>query len=322
MSPVDEIKTMKLYTHMERVYKELEELHLNDDSNDENKNRKKRRLLDPVTLSSIDSLHYCGNEAIHNAIQAAHITSEHVVCDIGSGLGGPARMLAHYTHCRVHAYELQADLHATAQVLTRRCGMEAQVSHIQGDFLQQDIRNGAYDTIVSWLAFLHIKDRTALFTKCGNVLKPDGLMYVEDFILRDHAHFTDGEQTLLAKEVYVNHPLPTVHVLEQELANAGFALVQVCDMTDTWTQFVNDRYTAYQANYARHERVHGSDGARDLFSFFGSMVHLFQAGHLGGVAYMARRKRQQEASAVVVTAARVSPSTSSSSTTSNSCNNE
>lgn len=320
MSAVNEIKTMKLYTHMERVYKELEELHLNDDSIDDNKNHDKRQLLDPVTLSSIDSLHYCGNQAIHNAIQAVGITASHVVCDIGSGLGGPARMLAHFTHCRVHAYELQADLHATAQVLTRRCGMEAQVSHLQGDFLQQDIRNGAYDTIVSWLAFLHIKDRTALFTKCAKILKQDGLMYVEDFILRANAHFSDDEQTLLAKEVYVVHPLPTLHVLEQELKNAGFCLVQVCDMTDTWTQFVNDRFAAYRANYARHERVHGPDVARDLSSFFGSMVQLFQAGHLGGVAYTARRQRQQEPSAVVA-AVRVSPS-SSSTASSSSCNNE
>ena len=199
-------------------------------------------------------------------------------------------MLTYYTGCQVDAYELQADLHETAKTLTSRCDLDSRVTHIQGDFLDLKIPYASYDAIVSWLVFLHIKDRKALFRKCANVIKEGGVMYVEDFVLRDAQHFTRREETMLAKEVYVDHPLPTLQVLQRELDQTGFDMVDVRDMTETWANFVVQRFDTYKKNFARHQRVHGKDGARDLLSFFGAMKKLFLAGHLGGVAYTARRR--------------------------------
>ena len=49
--------------------------------------------------------------------------ASHQVLNIGSGLGGPARYLAHKTGCHVLACELQHDLNATAQLATERAGL-------------------------------------------------------------------------------------------------------------------------------------------------------------------------------------------------------
>lgn len=278
MPAVDEIKTMKLYTHLERVYHELQELHL-----------PKGFLLDPERLSDIDSLHYCGNQAVLNAIDAANILVGQRVLDIGSGLGGPARMLAHYTDCHVDAYELQPDLHEMAQTLTECCGLTSKVRHIQGDFLSADVPPNNYDAIVSWLVFLHINNRDKLFEKCAHTLKDQGIMYVEDLITRDNTSFTINEREMLAKDVYVNHPLPTMELLQQELTRAGFEIVEMRDMTKCWTEFVVQRFQAYQTNLARHQRVHGVECANELFKFFQAMKILFQGGHLGGIAYKVKK---------------------------------
>lgn len=55
--------------------------------------------------------------------------------DVGSGLGGPARYLAHKTNCAVTALELQEDLHNEAGNLTERCNLQHKLTHIAGDFL-------------------------------------------------------------------------------------------------------------------------------------------------------------------------------------------
>ena len=66
-------------------------------------------------------------------------SSSHQILDVGSGLGGPARHLAHTTSCTVTALELQEDLHEVAENLTQRCNLEQKVKHITGDFLQIDL---------------------------------------------------------------------------------------------------------------------------------------------------------------------------------------
>ena len=57
------------------------------------------------------------------------------VLGVGSGLGGPARFLAHTTGCHVAALELQPRLHEIATNLTERCGLTDSVVHLCGDAL-------------------------------------------------------------------------------------------------------------------------------------------------------------------------------------------
>ena len=67
------------------------------------------------------------------------LSSSHKILDVGSGLGGPARHMAHTTNCSVTCLELQEDLHSEGQDLTRRCNLQEKVTHISGDFLKMDL---------------------------------------------------------------------------------------------------------------------------------------------------------------------------------------
>lgn len=271
----DEIKTMQLYNHIDRVFNELKEMGI-----DENEK------LNPETLSSIDSLHYLGNEAIHSAISKAQIESNDKVLDIGSGLGGPARMLAHLTGCHVDAMELQADLSKTASILTSRCDLNTKVVHFHNDFLTWTCEKEEYSKLVSWLVFLHISDRDTLYRKCAHVLKPKGLLYVEDFYMK--APFTPEEERLLRRDVYVSS-LPTWKATRLDLQRNGLEIVEMVDLTTEWTDYVADRYAAYEKNLPRHVRIHGEAAAHGLLHFYSSIHTLFESGHLGGIRYVASK---------------------------------
>ena len=248
-------------------------------------------------LSQFDSMHYNGNQAVAEAMESARINScACTVLDIGSGLGGPARLLSEWTGgCHVDALELQHDLHERAVKLTARCGLSNSVKHYCGDILSDDDDSGGlpagkeYDAIVSFLVFLHIADRRALFEKCWKGLKPGGRMYVEDYVRLDT--MTDRERKLLESEVFVPHKLPTWNELKTDLEAQGLAIVSCHDKTNSWRAFVRTREQKYGANIQFHSNLYGTESANALGTFYKAVDELFQGGRLGGVAYTVEKSR-------------------------------
>lgn len=236
-------------------------------------------------------VHYLGNEAVRSAITSLQLKSGARILDIGSGLGGPARMLATWMDCDVVALELQDDLHQVAARLTERVGLTGKVLHVKGDFLKMSIEEESFDAIGSWLVFLHIDQRRTLFQKCADVLKPGGRMYVEDFVLRAEETFTDRERALLEKEVYVGD-LATFNTVQKDLALAGLEVIEQRDMTRIWTDYVISRAALYQENLDRHRRVHGQHVAELLLVFYSAIQELFEGGRLSGIAYTVEKKAQ------------------------------
>ena len=120
---------MKLYHQVDRVFNELQALGIN--------------LDDPVdvgTLSAFDQYHYLGTDAVDEAIQRLQITPSMQVLEVGGGIGGPSRYLAHTAGCHMTALELQPDLNETAAMLTSRCRLRDRVYHLCGDILDGPAR--------------------------------------------------------------------------------------------------------------------------------------------------------------------------------------
>ena len=154
----EDIKSMKLYNFIDRVYNELKEIGKEIEGD-----------LSINELSSFDQLHYHGTESIDFAIEKLNISSNSKVLEIGSGIGGPARYIAKKTGAKVTALELQEDHHLVGIDLTKRCGLENNVEHLCGDFLDLKLPNDQYDTVVSWLALYHIPERDKLLETCMNL---------------------------------------------------------------------------------------------------------------------------------------------------------
>lgn len=271
-----DIKSMKLYTHVERIDNELAELGLGPADE-----------LTVAQLSAFDQLHYHGTEALDCALQMPAAAAGQHWLEIGSGIGGPARYLAHRGGIRVTALELQPDQHDLAARLTRRCGLHMQVRHLCGNFLDYDFGTSRFDAVVSWLALYHIPDRPRLLRRCRDLLQAGGYFYTEDlYAIGD----IDPEQrAALARDLYAV-TLPSFEEYQRNLVDAGFAIEQCEDMSADWAEFTRARLADYRAERARHRRVHGVATVQALDDFYSAVDDHFQSGKLGGIQLCARRR--------------------------------
>ena len=267
-----DVKEMKLYVNIERIYNELRELGIG--------------VTDPVTVEQLlpfDQYHYFGVSTVDDGAERAKIAANTSVLDVGSGLGGPARYLANKYKCRVTAVELQSDVSRVAEDFTRRVGLSHLVEHRCADFVAPErfaveTVRGAYDVVVSWLVFVHIPDRATLLQRCFDALKPGGRLFVEDF----HALGAFSEQELHMLNADVHCPyLPTLAEFERQCRDAGFATVEMRDLTKDATVFAQERFDGYNGAIERHERVHGKETAQGMLHFYRVISTLFNGGKFG-----------------------------------------
>ncbi len=266
---------MKLYDRVERILNELRALGIADD--------------DPLTvdqLTPFDQYHYHGTDAVDEAIMALGLGPDSSVLDLGAGIGGPARYLAARAGSRVTALELQPDLDATAAGLTHRAGLSTRVRHVCGDMLDGAPDEGTYDAVISYLAILHIPDRSRLFAAVHRSLRPGGAVYIEDFTLRSEPSPVHRE----ALQTRIQCPyVPDPATYRGHLLAAGFVDVELHDVTDSWTAFTAERLAAFQARRGHLNAVHGEDLTAGLEDFYATMAGLYADGILGGARIVARR---------------------------------
>ena len=278
----DDIKTMELYNDIVRIENELRARGIGCDD-----------AIDPHVLSSLDSMHYEGDDAIRAAIKSLDLSSTSRVLDIGSGFGGPARVLAAEAKCSVVAMELQQDIHKMATSLTKRCHFDDLVSHVHGDILNCNLSAigagpGSFDAVVSWLVFLHISDKHSLFTKCNEMLKAEGgKLFCDDFFMVKP--FTLEQKRSLQNDVYCAD-LPSKQEYIEQLERCGFYNITFEDRTAPWTLYVNERLKEFVANKERFEKIPGEAPYKHLLHFYTSIVNLFNSGCLGGVRITAEKK--------------------------------
>jgi hypothetical protein len=115
---------MPLYTHLDRIARGLAAVGIGP-----------KDAIAPEQLFALDQWHYHGTDAIRAAADWLELGPTSRVLDVGAGIGGPARYLAHTTGCRVRALEIQPELNAIAVDLTRQSGLGERITHICGDAL-------------------------------------------------------------------------------------------------------------------------------------------------------------------------------------------
>jgi len=160
MNQNTDIKKVKLYFQIDRIYNELRELgiqplqqqqqhqqqHLQQQQQQQQQHQQQHlqqqqqqhTQITTDAFSHFDQFHYDGTTTVKEAITKCQISSKSNVLDIGSGLGGPARYLSSRTGCFVTALELQPELNEIARQLTNLCGLSHRIRHICGDVLLHD----------------------------------------------------------------------------------------------------------------------------------------------------------------------------------------
>jgi len=239
----------------------------------------------PEQLFPLDQWHYHGTDAVRAAAEELRLGPASRVLEIGSGIGGPARYLAHTTGCHVTALELQPKVHAIAADLTRRCGLDNRVEHLCGDALLHPIPDAAFDAVASWLAVHHIAHRKRLYARLARALRSGGQCYIEDLSMR--APFATQDLRDL-REVAFGVSVTGIDEHADDLCEAGFIKVVAMDQTANWAPYTSARLAAWQANHANYARTHGESAYAAQELFYAVIARLFASGSLGGVRLMAR----------------------------------
>jgi cyclopropane fatty-acyl-phospholipid synthase-like methyltransferase len=267
------MKSMKLYAEVHRIHNELAALGIAPDA-----------ALRVDQLTPFDQYHYFGTDAVDEALEVLELQPGSRVLDIGSGLGGPARYIAAKIGAHITALELQPDLNEVARGLTARCGLSSRVDHVCGNILDGGLADD-YDAIISFLCFLHIPDRAALFAACRAALKPAGVMYIEDYG-RPRA-LSEAEREALAVKVQCPY-VPRPSDYETHLLDAGFNEIVMDDATQNWKDFTASRLAMFRLARPHNIEVHGAEVVDGLDDFYGTVADLFQAGAITGLKITAR----------------------------------
>jgi ubiquinone/menaquinone biosynthesis C-methylase UbiE len=236
-------------------------------------------------LRDFDQDHYGGFEATDTLVALADIRGEHAVLDVCSGLGGPARWLAHRLGCKVTGIDLTQSRVDCARRLSERVGLSHLVDFVQGDATAMPFPNARFDRAMGQEAWIHIADKTTLLSEIRRVLKPGGVLGFTDII--SCAPLTSDEAIQMADEMQ----FPTIDTAGHYLAAlkaSGFAVERQDDLSSGWKDILMARLRMYRSlrdtTVARFGEAHFAKWDRTYSSF----VDLFVAGKLGGIRVVAR----------------------------------
>jgi SAM-dependent methyltransferase len=268
------LAAMPLYTNLDRVARGLAARGIGP-----------KDPIAPEQLFALDQWHYHGTDAIRAAAERLGLGTTSRVLDIGAGIGGPARYLAHTTGCHVTAIELQPELDAIAVDLTERSGLSDRVTHICGDALTYPLPDASFDAVVSWLAILHIPDRRRLCVRLAHALRSGGGCYIEDLCMR--APFA-ADDLRDVREIVCGISMTSIDDYVDDLRSAGFVDVTPTDLTGDWAPYAAARLKSWRQDHAAYARVHGEGAYAAQEKFYSVIAHLYDTGSLGGVRLTAR----------------------------------
>lgn len=125
-------------------------------------------------LASIEEFHIGGRKPTLELARLAELSEGMRVVDVGCGIGGPARALAHYFGCEVVGVDLTEAFCAAANLLTERTGLAGKVTIRHGSALALPLEDRSVD--VAWMQHvgMNIRDKAGLFDELRRVLRPGG----------------------------------------------------------------------------------------------------------------------------------------------------
>jgi SAM-dependent methyltransferase len=132
-------------------------------------------------LAPLDQFHSGGIKATRDLAELAEISAGEAVLDVGSGVGGPARLLAAECGARVTGVDLTADYVELARALSARSKIAAEFR--QANALELPFADADFDVVWTQHAAMNIADRPRLYGEIRRVLKPGGRLALHDIFI-------------------------------------------------------------------------------------------------------------------------------------------
>jgi len=174
--------------------------------------------LKPQQLAGVDQFHTRGHAATLELGKLAGITAATSVLDIGSGIGGPARVLAEAYGCSVTGVDLSEPFVEAARYLNHRTGQERQVSFEVASALDLPFGDSEFDVVMLQHVAMNIADRARLYREIWRVLKPGGKFATYDIVSNGGEPYYPAPWARTAETSFLLTPEAT----REEVERAGF----------------------------------------------------------------------------------------------------
>jgi SAM-dependent methyltransferase len=123
-------------------------------------------------LDPLEELHLGGRRHTLRMAGLAGLTRGMHVVDIGCGIGGPARALAHHFGCRVKGVDLTEEFCSVGRMLTERTRLTDMVEIHHADAVDLPFADETFD--LAWMqhTITNVPDKAGLFREIARVLRP------------------------------------------------------------------------------------------------------------------------------------------------------
>ena len=280
MSQQDQLRSVILFyeTHPINEYEILEKLRA--DGID-------REMLTEEVLKDYDQDHFGGLEAVDILAEKAGIDASTRVLDVCSGMGGPARYLAHRLGCRVTGLDITESRHEAALRLTALVGLEHLVDFRLGNALDMPFADATFDVVIGQEAFAHVPDKPRLIAECARVVRPGGTIAFTDILRRGGLNAAEFERL---RDHMTFQSLETLDGYGRLLTRSGCVLMGRDDLSAWWTEVLQGRLAMYRSLKDTTVARFGAAHFQKWDATYAFFVGLFAAGRLGGGRFIARRK--------------------------------
>lgn len=184
-------------------------------------------------LSAVDHVHARGFQSTVELMDELPIKSGDHVLDIGCGIGGPARYVAHRFNCKTYGIDITESFIDVAHKLSELVRMQDATRFQLGDGHNLPYNDNDFDLAFCQHVTMNVKDRAQFFSEAFRVIKPGAC-----FALTEHGLGQTGTPV---------HPLPWSRAGENEylmrpdeteslLKAAGFTSIQ---MKSTGNQYLD-----------------------------------------------------------------------------------
>jgi SAM-dependent methyltransferase len=141
--------------------------------------------LSPTDIEGIDHLHGGGAAVTRNLAGRLPLAPGQHILDLGSGVGGPARLIAREFDCSVTGIDLTEEYCSVARWLSDLTGLAGRTAFEHGSATDLPFDDEAFDGAVCQNVSMNIADKAAFYGGVFQVLKPGAFFASTDVCLGD-----------------------------------------------------------------------------------------------------------------------------------------